>query len=188
MIIDGKWKQFHQKYGEMWEDLGMARAMGRKVIDTLGGYGKFKQALMDLVEEGMGGGLKFESDKSILGKILSKTIGMKIEAGMDLKTVKKALEEVDANTLALAVQDTIKDIYFDTSTSDLQKSSEFVRFAHDMYERMHVHGTKTTLGQMVSSADNPVKEITDRKRDERIAKEYREEKKLKELGNTFNGM
>lgn len=149
IVTTGDWKPLQEKYSDMWYNSMMGKQVAIKAADSVGIFGKFEQMTRDSAAVGYqlrtGGAL---------AKFLSAG-GIDIQAY--LKGERSAVEQVNANTLALGISKRYEQIQADRNLTTEQKSKLFAQELHSLYKELDFYGGASTAQQLATGANNPYK-------------------------------
>lgn len=149
IVTTGDWRPLQEKYSDMWYNPIMGKQVAIKAADSVGIFGKFEQLTKD--SAAIGHQLR---TKNTLLKFLS-------AGGLDyqayLKGERSAIEQVNANTLALGIIKRYEQIQTDRNLTIEQKNKLFTQELHALYKELEFYGGASTLQQLEMGANNPYK-------------------------------
>ncbi len=149
IVTTGDWRPLQEKYSDMWYNPMMGKQVAIKAADSVGIFGKFEQLTKD--SAAIGHQLR---TKNTLLKFLS-------AGGLDyqayLKGERSAIEQVNANTLALGITKRYEQIQADRNLTIEQKNKLFAQELHALYKELEFYGGASTLQQLEMGANNPYK-------------------------------
>ena len=153
-IIDGTPEAIMRNAGDHFRGNKPTRG-GRVFVDyvagLMGGYGKIAQS----VQAGLRASLEAGINVGSTGPI-SQYLG--IRAGADIESQRRAIESIDANTVAIAMQNYYSDLMRVNKSAEW-RVNQFTNFVHDIYGLMNQNATKSTARQVYDGAPNPAKRV-----------------------------